>query len=132
MRLAAVLLIACGASAAAEPEKPADKPATKKEPRYTKEEMDAHMEAMHKFWCDDGGNWDTSLCKEVALRRDALRAGEEPKRGAGPPAADEVKAMHEAFCAIEANAELHPCLAWASKGNRDRRRNLMKRKFKPE
>ena len=46
--------------------------------------------------------------------------------------ADAVKAMHEAFCAVGDHAETrHPCLAWSAKGNRDRRRKLAARKFRP-
>ena len=47
----------------------------------TKEEMDAEMEVMHAFWCDVPWHADTDLCKEVAVRRDALAAGARRRAG---------------------------------------------------
>ena len=45
---------------------------------------------------------------------------------------DEVTQMHDSFCAVEGNAESHPCKMWARKADRERRKKLRRRGGKPE
>ena len=45
---------------------------------------------------------------------------------------DEVAQMHDSFCAVEGNAESHPCKMWAGKADRERRKKLRRRGGKPD
>mgnify|MGYP005687337659 FL=1 len=45
---------------------------------------------------------------------------------------EEVTQMHDSFCAVEGNAESHPCKMWARKADRERRKKLRRRGGKPD
>ena len=95
--------------------------------------VQAEMEAMHDFWCDSE-KAETPLCVEIAQRRAALEAGtpEPMPRIRDAANRDEVTKMHDSFCAVEGNAESHPCKMWARKADRERRKKLRRRGGKPE
>ena len=71
---------------------------------------------------------------QVAQRRAALEAGNLQPMPRIRDAAnrDEVTQMHDKFCAVEGNAESHPCKMWARKADRERRKKLRRRGGKPE
>ena len=96
-------------------------------------QVQAEMEAMHDFWCDSE-RAATPLCVEIAQRRAALEAGTPlPMPGKRDAAnRDEVTQMHDRFCAVEGNADSHPCKMWARKADRERRKKLRRRGGKPD